>query len=65
MTEIAKHKYVLTPGRYVGIPDEAIDEEAYEEKIAKLTTELKTQMTEAQQLDAEIKKQLKKIGIEL
>lgn len=65
LADIAKHKYVLTPGRYVGIPDEAIDEEAYEEKIAKLTTELKTQMTEAQQLDAEIKKQLKKIGIQL
>jgi len=65
LADIAKHKYVLTPGRYVGIPDEAIDEEAYEDKIAKLTTELKTQMTEAQQLDAEIKKQLKKIGIQM
>lgn len=65
LADIAKHKYVLTPGRYVGIPDEAIDEEAYEEKITKLTTALKTQMTEAQQLDAEIKKQLKKIGIQL
>lgn len=65
LADIAKHKYVLTPGRYVGIPDEAIDEEAYEEKITKLTTALKTQMNEAQQLDAEIKKQLKKIGIQL
>ena len=65
LADIAKHKYVLTPGRYVGIPDEAIDEEAYEEKIAKLTTELKTQMNQAQQLDAAIKVQLKKIGIQL
>ncbi len=65
LAEIAKHKYVLTPGRYVGIPDAIEDDEAYEEKIAKLTTELKTQMKEAQQLDEEIKKQLKKIGINL
>ncbi|HNR16436.1 MAG TPA: class I SAM-dependent DNA methyltransferase [Chitinophagaceae bacterium] len=65
LAEIAKHKYVLTPGRYVGIPDAVEDEEAYEEKIAKLTAELKTQMTEAEKLDKEIKMQLKKIGIEL
>lgn len=65
LTEVAKHKYVLTPGRYVGIPDAVEDEEAYEEKIAKLTNELKTQMTEAEKLDKEIKTQLKKIGIQL
>lgn len=65
LTEVAKHKYVLTPGRYVGIPDAVEDEEAYEEKIARLTTELKTQMTEAEKLDKEITMQLKKIGIQL
>lgn len=65
LEDIAKHKYVLTPGRYVGIPDSVEDEEAYEEKIAKLTSELKTQMTEAEKLDKEIKTQLKKIGIEV
>lgn len=63
--EIAKHKFVLTPGRYVGIPDEEDDGVPFEEKIDKLTTVLREQMTKSQQLDLEIKTQLAKIGIEL
>lgn len=62
---IQKHKFVLTPGRYVGIPDEEDDGIPFEEKIEKLTTDLKTQMHTAQELDQEIKTQLAKIGIEL
>ena len=63
--DIEKHKFVLTPGRYVGIPDEEDDGIPFEEKIATLTQNLKEQMSESQELDAEIKKQLQKIGIEL
>jgi type I restriction enzyme M protein len=63
--EIAKHKFVLTPGRYVGIPDEEDDGVPFEEKIDKLTTVLREQMTKSQQLDLEIKTQLAKIGINL
>jgi type I restriction enzyme M protein len=65
LDEIKKHKYVLTPGRYVGIPDEVDDGIPFEEKINGLTTQLKTQMQQAQELDKEIKTQLAKIGIEL
>lgn len=63
--EIEKHKFVLTPGRYVGIPDEEDDGIPFEEKIDKLTTALKSQMKQAQELDKEIKTQLAKVGIEL
>lgn len=63
--DIKKHKFVLTPGRYVGIPDEEDDGIPFEEKIEKLTSDLKTQMQTAQELDQEIKTQLSKIGIEL
>lgn len=63
--DIQKHKFVLTPGRYVGIPDEEDDGILFEEKIEKLTTDLKSQMQTAQELDQEIKTQLAKIGIEL
>ncbi|MCB9188762.1 MAG: SAM-dependent DNA methyltransferase [Flavobacteriales bacterium] len=63
--DIQKHKFVLTPGRYVGIPDEEDDGIPFEDKIEKLTTELKSQMETAQELDQEIKTQLAKIGIEL
>lgn len=63
--DIQKHKFVLTPGRYVGIPDEEDDGVPFDEKIEKLTSDLKTQMQTAQDLDQEIKTQLAKIGIEL
>lgn len=65
LEDIKKHKYVLTPGRYVGIPDEEDDGIPFEEKIDSLTTKLKEQMQQAQELDKEIKTQLAKIGIEL
>lgn len=65
LEDIQKHKYVLTPGRYVGIPDEADDGIPFEEKMEKLTTQLSEQMSEAKRLDQEIAKQLKKIGFEV
>lgn len=65
LDEIKKHRFILTPGRYVGIPDEVDDGIPFEEKIEGLTTQLKTQMQQAQELDKEIKTQLAKIGIEL
>lgn len=63
--DIRKHKFVLTPGRYVGIPDEEDDGIPFQEKVDTLTEKLRTQMQTAQQLDHEIKAQLSKIGIEL
>ena len=62
---IKKHNYVLTPGRYVGITDAIDDGISFEEKMGKLTTELKDQMAEEGRLNEEIKKQLAKVGIEL
>jgi type I restriction enzyme M protein len=61
--EIKKHNFVLTPGRYVGIPDEVDDGIPFEEKIKALTDELKGQMEEESKLNEEIKRQLSKIGI--
>jgi type I restriction-modification system DNA methylase subunit len=51
--------------RYVGIPNEVNDGILLEEKIGKLTSDLREQMQEAQKLDEEIKIQLAKIGISL
>ncbi len=65
LSEIEKHKFVLTPGRYVGIEDEEDDGIPFEEKIDKLTSALREQMTQSQVLDKEIKEQLAKIGINL
>ena len=65
LAEITKHKFVLTPGRYVGIPDEEDDGIPFEDKMQSLTGQLKEQMEDAQKLDMEIKKQLSKIGFEI
>ncbi len=62
LDEIKKHNFILTPGRYAGIPDEEDDGIPFEEKIAALTKELKGQMEEEGDLNKEIKKQLSKIG---
>lgn len=65
LEDIRKHNYVLTPGRYVGIPEEEDDGIPFEEKIASLTAELNAQMRESATLDREIATQLAKIGISL
>lgn len=65
LEDIQKHKHVLTPGRYVGIPDEEDDGIPFEEKMAGYAKELKAQMTEAGRLDKEIRKSLAGIGFGL
>jgi len=63
--EIKEHDYVLTPGRYVGSEAVEDDDEAFEEKMKRLTTELNEQFTQSHELEAKIKENLKKIGYEL
>jgi len=63
--EIQKHKHVLTPGRYVGIPDEEDDGIPFEDKMADLSATLKEQMEKEAELNQEIKDQLSNIGVNL
>lgn len=63
--EIAKHDYILTPGRYVGIKEQVEDQEPFDEKMKRLTCELSGLFEESHKLEAEIRKQLKSIGYEL
>lgn len=62
--EIAKHDYILTPGRYVGIKEQVEDQEPFDEKMKRLTGELSGLFEESHNLEAEIRKQLKSIGYE-
>jgi len=55
---------VLTPGRYVGAADAVDDGEAFGEKMARLTAQLKTQFEQSDKLEAEIKKNLAGLGYE-
>lgn len=63
--EIKEHDYVLTPGRYVGSEAVEEDDEAFEEKMKRLTAELHDQFAQSHGLEQQIKENLKKIGYEL
>lgn len=60
---IKEHDYVLTPGRYVG--SEAVEEEdeAFAEKMQRLTAELDEQFAKSHELEAKIGANLGKIEI--
>ena len=60
--DIAKQDYILTPGRYVGIKEEEDDGEPFEEKMARLTSELAKCFEESNRLQEQIKKNLEAIG---
>lgn len=63
--EIAKQDYILTPGRYVGIEEQQDDEEPFEEKMDRLTSELSELFTQSHKLEEEIKQRLGAIGYEI
>lgn len=54
--------YVLTPGRYVGLPDEE-DDFDFEERFNTLKTEFEQQLVEEARLNEQIKENLSKIEI--
>lgn len=60
--EIAKQEYILTPGRYVGIEEQQEDEEPFEEKMTRLTSELFEMFNKSHELENEIRKKLEAIG---
>lgn len=63
--EIAKQDYILTPGRYVGVEEQEDDGEPFEEKMARLTSELSDLFKQSHKLEAEIKEKLGAIGYEI
>ncbi len=62
--QIEKHDFVLTPGRFVGAPDQEDDGEPFSEKMARLTEQLRGQFAESERLEAEIKRNLGALGYE-
>lgn len=59
---IAKHDFVLTPGRYVGTPDAEEDDEPINEKIQRLTSELFAEFDRGRLLEQQIREFLKEPG---
>lgn len=56
--DIAEQDYILTPGRYVGIEEQADDGEPFEQKMTRLTTELSQMFSKSHELENEIRKAL-------
>ena len=61
LDEIKEHDFVLTPGRYVGAEAAEEDDEAFADKMARLTAELNEQFAKSHELEAKIKANLEKI----
>ena len=64
LDEIAKHDYVLTPGRYVGAVKAEEDGEPFAEKMQRLSAQLKSQFEESAKLEEQIRKNLVGLGYE-
>ncbi len=64
LAEIATHGHVLTPGRYVGAEEVDDDDDAFADKMQKLTEKLGEQMAKGAELDAVIKQKLGSLGYE-
>jgi len=62
LAEIAEHGYVLTPGRYVGAEEAEDDDEAFANKMERLTAQLAEQMEKGQELDTVIRERLGRLG---
>mgnify|MGYP000341972872 CR=1 FL=1 len=62
LEDMAKHNYVLTPGRYVGAAELEDDGIPFETKMKDLSSTLYAQMKESTQLDEVIRKNLAELG---
>lgn len=65
LEEIEKQDFILAPGRYIKFTDEDLDQEPFEEKMGRLTSELSVMFNKSIQLHDEIRKQLEAIGFEM
>ena len=62
ISRVAELDYVLTPGRYVGLPDEE-DDFNFEERFTALKAEFEAQLLEEERLNQAIKENLGKINL--
>ena len=65
LNEVEANNFVLTPGRYVGTEDIEDDGISFEDKVTKLTFNLKEQFAQSNELQNRIKENLNRIGLKL
>ncbi len=63
LEEIEKNGFVLTPGRYVGVSVEDLDDVDFQEKVAGLVSSLKSLTKESERLDSQINSRLRELGL--
>lgn len=63
--QIAEQDYILNPGRYVGIEEQDEDDEPFDEKMIRLTSELSEMFEKSHELEDEIRSKLGAIGYEI
>ena len=61
-SEIAAHGHALTPGRHVGAEEFNDDDELFEEKMARLVSEVQQQFAESARLEQLISADLRRLG---
>lgn len=64
LDEVAKHRFILTPGRYVGAEEVEDDGEPFEEKMDRLINALFREMREAEELNTIICRNLEGMSYE-
>ncbi|MDI1445956.1 class I SAM-dependent DNA methyltransferase [Polyangium sp. 6x1] len=59
--EIREHGFALTPGRYVGSPDDDSEEAGFEERFPKLVENLKRELADSNKLNAVLLARLREV----
>jgi type I restriction enzyme M protein len=62
LEELRKQAWILTPGRHVGAAEEEEDNEVFEERMRKLTSELVEQFKKSSELEDRIEKNMAEFG---
>ena len=65
LDEIRKQDFILTPGRYVGIQEDNEEKEPFAEKMQRLTSELSELFKESNEVEKQIKANLRELGYDL
>ena len=62
LDDVDAQEFILTPGRYVGIAEMEEDDEGYSDKMKRLTSKFYALLKTSNEIDVEIKQQLKEFG---
>ena len=65
LKEIEKNDFIVTPGRYVGIKKTQEDNEPFEDKMQRLTQDLKQNFVKSKKLENKIRKNIKGFGFDI